>query len=102
MTARTYWQGSTFVADWTLVDLAGDPVTDATVTGVVALPSGGSAPMSSAHLGDGVYRLTYEVAAPGTHGYTITATGTASDVMQGTFVAARRVVGLPPVTLDPA
>lgn len=97
---RTYWSGQQFVAEWSLVDLDGDPVTDATVAGEVTLPAATTAAMTVTS-DAGTYRATYVVTTAGTHAYALTASGTVQDAVQGTFVAARDRVGLLPITVDP-
>ncbi|MEV5819298.1 hypothetical protein AB0L22_08995 [Micromonospora haikouensis] len=99
---RIYWQGQQFVAEWTLRGLDGTTVDDATVSGEVTRPDGTTAAMAVTQPTPGTYRAAYPVAAPGTHTYSLTATGTAEDAVQGKFVAARDLVGLPPITVDPA
>jgi hypothetical protein len=102
MTApHTYWQGQQFTAVWTLVDAAGTAVTDATVAGVVTLPAGGTAPMTVTTT-DNIYTASYTAAAPGRHGWRITATGSHEDAVEGTFTVARSLLGLPPITTDPS
>ncbi|MEU8158040.1 hypothetical protein AB0B94_30675 [Micromonospora sp. NPDC048986] len=101
MTApRTYWVGSMFVAEWTLRDTTGDPLTGATVTGEVRLPDGATAPMTVETV-DNVYTATYQAAAAGTHGFALAASGTGVDAYEGTFIVGRSQVGAPPITLDP-
>ncbi|MFG1846770.1 hypothetical protein [Micromonospora carbonacea] len=101
MSARVYWQGQQFVAEWALRGVDGDPVTGATVAGDVTRPDGTTAAMTVTADGS-TYRAVYQVAAAGTHTYSLTATGTAEDAVQGKFVAARDLVGLPPIAVDPA
>ncbi|MFF0822405.1 hypothetical protein ACFYUR_18745 [Micromonospora haikouensis] len=98
---RIYWQGQQFVAEWLLRDVAGDPVDDATVTGEVTRPDGSTASMTVANAGSGIYRAAHVADAPGTHTFALSADGTAQDAVQGRFVVARTLMGLPPITLDP-
>lgn len=100
MTTRTYWEGSRFVAEWTLSDPDGDPITGATVTGTISTPSGTSTTMTVTSAGN-VYTAWYDVTEAGRHAYRLTAAGTGIDAHEGTFVARRSLVGLPPITLDP-
>lgn len=104
MTTTSYWSGSTLVVDWALVDPAGDPVTDATVTGVVRLPDGTStAAMTVAAVpAEDLYRATYTIAEPGLHVWALEASGTATGAVEGSIVAQRSLLGLPPITVDPA
>ncbi len=97
---REYWTGSVFTVDWTLEDLGGAPVTDATVTGTVRLPDGNTDPMGSTLVGS-LYRLTYAVTAPGRHVFALEASGTATDSVEGSFVVQRSQAGLLPITIDP-
>lgn len=96
---RTYWVGQQFVAEWALVDVDGQPVTGATVTGVVTRPDGTTAAM--AVTAAATYRASYLAATPGSHTFQLTATGATVDVVQGTFVVARDQVAAPPITVDP-
>jgi len=98
---RTYWAGSRFVVEWTIVDDAGDPVSGATVVGEVRPPSGGSTAMSVTSSGN-VFTAGYTAAAAGLHGWALTASGTAEGEEQGTFRVARDTAGLPPITVDPS
>lgn len=97
---REYFEGSTFVVEWVMVDPDGQPITGATVTGTIKLPSGGTTGMTVTPIGN-TYRATYTAAAPGTHGWELAATGTGVDDRQGTFVVRRDLLGLPPITVDP-
>ncbi|GLY08266.1 hypothetical protein [Actinoplanes sp. NBRC 101535] len=99
--AREYWIGSVFVVEWDITDLDGTPVPDATVAGIVATPSGGTAPMVLAHeTGTGTYRLSYQAAASGQHGWRVQSSGTADGVIAGKFVVSPDVTGAPPITTD--
>lgn len=100
MTVREYWEGSTFLVEWTMVDADGQPVTGATVTGTVKLPAGGTAAMTVTTASN-VYRAAYAAAAAGRHGWELASTGAAVDNRQGTFTVRRDAVGLPPITVDP-
>lgn len=103
MTApRTYWQGSRFVAEWTLTDVDGDPLAGATVTGTVTLPptAGGTAAMTVTADGN-VYSAYYDATTAGTHAYRLVASVAGVDAHEGTFVVKRSLVGLDPITLDP-
>lgn len=101
MSTRTYWSESRFVVEWTLTDDAGNPVSTATVTGVVQRPTGASASMTVTNTSN-VYLARYTVAEAGRHGWKLTATGTAVGAEGGSFVAKRDIVGLPAITVDPA
>jgi hypothetical protein len=97
---RTYWVGSRFVAEWTLTDPAGAPITGATVTGTVSLPAGGTAPMTTSAAGN-VYTVHYDATQPGTNAYRLVAAATGIDAHEDTFVVQRSLVGAPPITVDP-
>ena len=100
MAVTSYWTGSLFVAEWTMVDPEGQPVSGATVTGVVSLPDSGTAAMSVSSTAN-VYTARYKPVAAGRHGWKLTAIGTAEGAESGDFVAQRDAVGLPPITVDP-
>jgi len=104
MTAtQQYWSGSTLVVDWTVTDPAGTPVDDATVAGEIRLPDDTTAPLTAAWVpDDGVYRAAYTVTAPGRHVWRLEASGTATGAVEGSIVVQRSLLGLPPVTVDPA
>lgn len=103
MTTREYWIGSVFVAEWDLVDTAGEPVTEATVTGTVSTPSGSLLPMQVAHeTGSNTWRLTYKALAAGDHGWRAAASAGGDGAVQGKFVVNRDVTGAEPITLDPS
>lgn len=98
---REYWIGSVFVVEWDLADLDDVPITDATVTGTVATPSGATVSMVASHeVGSGTYRLSYQAAAAGRHGFRVQASGTADGAIGGTFVVNADVTGAPPITTD--
>lgn len=103
MSTTSYWSGSTLVVDWKLTDPAGDPVTDATVTGTVRLPDGTStaAMTVTTVAADDLYRAIYTVADPGRHVWALSASGTATGAVEGTIVAQRSLLGLAPITVDP-
>jgi hypothetical protein len=101
MTARTYWQGSRFVVEWTLTNPDGVPVTGATVTGTVSRPSGDTAAMTVTD-DSNVYTAYYDVADAGTHAYRLAASGTGVDAHEGSFVAHRPLTGAEPITVAPA
>lgn len=98
---RVYFIGQQIVVEWSLRDLAGDPVTEATITGEVAAPDGQTTPMVITEIGGGVYRAVHVATQPGTHVYRLTAAGTAQDAAQGTVVVGRDLLALPPITTDP-
>lgn len=103
MTTREYWIGSVFVAEWDLVDLAGEPVTEATVTGVVATPGGSLVPMQVAHEADtNTWRLSYKAGAAGEHGWRGAASAGGDGAAQGKFFVSRDTTGAEPITIDPA
>lgn len=102
MSARTYWIGQQFVAEWTLRDTAGTLVDDATVTGQMTRPDGTTAAMTVTNAGAGVYRAAFIPTTAGTHAWTLTASGSLVDAAQGVFVVARNQVAAAPITLDPA
>lgn len=103
MTTTQYWSGATLVVDWTVTDVDGTPVTDATVTGEVRLPDGTStaAMTVTAVPAENLYRATYVIADPGTHRWALEASGTATGAVEGTIVAQRSLLGLAPITVDP-
>ncbi|MFG1659077.1 hypothetical protein ACGFIY_21345 [Micromonospora chersina] len=98
---RTYWIGQQFVAEWTLRDINGAPVADATVNGQVVRPDATTAAMTITNAGSGIYRAVHVATMTGTHAYSLTATGSLADAAQGVFVVARNQVAAPPITLDP-
>lgn len=100
MTVQTYWIGKVFIAEWTLVDVAGAPVSGATVTGTVTLPAGGTAGMTITPTGN-LYRASYQPVGAGLHAYRLVASGTGVGAEEGTFVVHRDLVGALPITLDP-
>lgn len=100
MTVREYWEGSVFVAAWTVVDHNGDPVTGATVTGTVNRPDGTDAAMTVTSASN-VYTGRYQAAAAGRHGWRLEVTAGGQGAVEGSFTAQRSVVGLPPITVDP-
>lgn len=98
---RESWIGSVFVVEWDVVDLNGAPVTDATVAGTIATPAGTTVPMVLDHSpGSHTYRLSYQAAHAGRHGYRIEAGGTANGVISGAFYVSADVTGAPPITKD--
>ena len=97
---REYWEGSTFLVEWEMVDPDGQPIAGATVTGTVKLPSGSTAAMTVTPDGN-LYRAAYVAAAPGTHGWELASSAAGVDDRQGTFVVRREVLGLPPIEVDP-
>ncbi len=102
---RQYWIGSTYVVEWDLVDVAGAPVTSATVAGTVVTPSDSTAAMTVTHeTGGNTWRLSYKAVAAGEHGYRATAAvaGGADAAIGGTFIVRRDTTGAAPITLDPA
>lgn len=102
MSTRHYWSGSRFLVEWVLVDDAGSPATTAAVTGQVLLPGGATAAMSLDHaVGTNVYLLGYTAAAPGRHGYKLTAVNPIGSE-EGSFVVERPTLGLSPIELDPS
>lgn len=103
MATTQYWSGTTLVVEWTVTDPAGDPVTDATVTGEVRLPDGTStAPMTVTPVpAEELYRATYTIADPGLHVWALEASGTATGAVEGQITAQRSLLGLAPITVDP-
>jgi hypothetical protein len=102
MTTTTYWAGTTLVVDWSVTDVDGDAVTDATVTGQVRLPDGTTDPMLvTAIPAESLYRASYTSTDPGRHVWALEATGTATGAVEGSIVVQRSLLGLPPITLDP-
>lgn len=98
---RKYWIGDMFVVEWDLVDVAGDPVTEATVVGQVATPGGTLAAMQVTHEADSnTWRMSYKATAAGDHGYRVTATDGGDGAINGRFFVDRDVTGAPPITLD--
>jgi len=86
MTATSYWVGSTLVIDWSLVDPAGTPVTDATVVGEVRLPDGTTPAMTvTAVPAEDLYRATFTPTVGGiTMVWALAASGTAEGAVEGT------------------
>lgn len=100
MTApRTYWVGSRFVAEWTLVDVDGGPLLGADVTGVVTVPGGDTIPMTVGATGN-VYRATAELTTPGESTYRLEASGAGVDAHEGTILV-RSPLTPSVITLDP-
>ncbi len=100
---REYWIGSVFVVEWDLVDLAGEPVTTASVSGTVALPNGGTAPMVVEHeSGSGTYRLAHKATAAGRHGWRAAPSGGGDGAIGGEFTVTADRTGAPPIVTDPA
>jgi hypothetical protein len=103
VTATTHWAGTTLVVDWSVTDVDGDPVTDATVTGQVRLPDGTTDPMLvTAVPAESLYRASYTPTDPGRHVWALAASGTATGAVEGSIVVQRSLLGLPPITVDPA
>lgn len=100
MTVREYWDGSTFIVDWTMVDADGAAITTATVVGTVALPDGTTTAMTVTRTSN-VYRATYTAADPGRHGWRLVASVAGVDAREGTFTVQRSMVGADPITVDP-
>lgn len=99
-TSKTTWVSKSFVVDWYLTDLDGNP-TDATVAGTVTLPDGSPASMGIAHPGTGHYRASYDPQVPGTIPWRLVATGALDTAEEGTVVVRRSLLGLAPITVDP-
>jgi hypothetical protein len=100
LTVREYWEGSVFVAAWTVVDHTGVPVVGATVSGGVSRPDGSDAAMTVTADAN-TYTGRYQAAAAGRHGWRLEVTAGGQGAVEGSFVVQRSVVGLPPITLDP-
>jgi hypothetical protein len=102
MITREYWIGSVFVVEWDLVDAAGDPVTEATVTGTIATPGGSLVPMQVDHeTGSNTWRLKYKAGAAGEHGWRAAAAAGGDGAIGGKFYVNRDTTGAEPITLDP-
>lgn len=100
---RELWVDGVFVVEWDLADSGGNPVTTATVTGVVSRPSGTTAPMTIEHAsGSNTYRAVYQATMAGYHGYKLTASGDGTGAVGGDFTVNRDVTGADPIELDPA
>lgn len=103
MTVRELWPGSVFIVEWDLTDLAGDPVSTATVTGTIVKPSLDEVGMDVAHeTGSNTYRGSFQPAQSGRYGWKLEASGDAQGVIEGEFFVNRDTTGAPPITLDPA
>lgn len=103
MTAQTYWVGKLVVIEWTLTDVDGGDVTDATVTGTITLPDSTTVAASISHTGgSNIYRASYEPTTAGLHRWKLTSTGTLDDAEEGTFNVLPSPDVAPPVEMDPA
>jgi hypothetical protein len=100
VTVREYWEGSVFVVEWTLVDHVGAPVAGATVVGTVNQPNQLDAAMTVTSSSN-VYTARFTVAAAGRHVWRLEATAGGAGAVEGSFVAQRSLLGLPPITVDP-
>lgn len=96
MSPEAYWISKTVVVDWPLVDLDGDPITDATVEGIVSLPDGTTDDMTVTQVGD-VARATYDPQTAGWHAYRLEATGTGDSAEEGRFYVHPSLVGGAPI-----
>ncbi|WP_433329969.1 hypothetical protein [Spirillospora sp. CA-294931] len=96
-----YWIGKVVVIEWALMDLAGAPVTDATVEGAITRPDGTTSATTIDHApGTSTYRASYEATMAGTHAWRLTASGPVETAEEGTFeVRPSPSVAAPP-TLD--
>lgn len=104
MSTVQYWSSTTMVVDWTLTDIDGNTVTDATVAGTISLPPDGTSTASMIVeyvAADAVYRGTYTPTTPGLHGWRLVATGTATGAVEGAITVQRSILGLSPITVDP-
>jgi hypothetical protein len=102
VTVTSYWAGTTLVVDWTVTDVDGAPVTDATITGEVRLPDGTTDPMTVALVAaDELYRASHTPDQAGRHVWALEAAGTATGAVEGSIVVQRSLLGLPPITVDP-
>ena len=101
MSAETYWISKTVVIDLALTDLAGAPITNATVAATITQPDGTTVPASVALAGS-VYRATFDPPAAGTYAYRLVATGTADSAEEGTFEVRASPATAAAPTLDPA
>lgn len=95
-----YWIGKLVVIEWTLVDLAGAPITTATVTGTITQPDETTATATISQASN-IYRASYDPTLPGTHAYRLVATGTADSAEEGTFEVQPHPGAAPPAELDP-
>jgi len=102
MSVKHYWIGSLFVAEWSPVDTAGEPVIDATVAGEVTQPDATTAVMTiTAPGGAGEpYRASFDPTLAGLHAYRLTASGTLEDAREATFVVDPSLIGALPITTD--
>ncbi|WP_242892432.1 hypothetical protein [Actinomadura litoris] len=101
MSTEVYWRSKTVVIDWALTDLAGAPITDATVSATVTQPDGVAVPASVVVAGS-VYRVTFDPPDAGTYAYRLAANGTADSAEEGTFEVRASPTPSPPPTLDPS
>lgn len=103
MTTSQYWSGTTLIVDWQLVDLNGQPVSDAAVAGSVSLPDESTAAMTVQWVAaDTLWRASYTPTVAGKHVWRLEASGTGTGAVEGSIVVQRSQVGLPPITVDPA
>jgi len=99
---RELWPGSVFVVEWDLTDLAGDPITTATVTGTVVKPSLDEVGMDVEQVpGTNTYRASYRPGQSGRFGWRLEASGDGQGSIEGEFFVNRDTTGAPPITLDP-
>lgn len=102
-TSRQYWVGSVFVVEWDLVDVAGQPVTGATVVGTISKPSNENVAMVIDHTaGSNTYRASYKATAAGRHGFRVEVTAGGDGAISGEFIVGRDVTGAVPITKDEA
>jgi hypothetical protein len=102
MSSEVYWQSKTVIVDWVLADPdTGEFIPGVTVAGTVTLPDETTAAMTVTELADR-YRATYDPQVSGTVAYRLVATGDADSAEEGTFVVLRSLLGMPPITVDPA
>lgn len=89
--------------DWTLADLDGTPVTDATVAGTITLPDGSTVAATIDHQsGTSLYRALYDPTMAGTHAYRLEASGTVDSAKEGTFEVRPAPATAAPATVDPS
>lgn len=102
VTQREMWVGSVFVVEWDLVDIEGDPVGDAEVTGTVTRDVFTAAMVIDHTPGSNTYRASWAATASGTYGYKLVAlrAGLPAGATEATFAVGRDITGAEPITVD--
>lgn len=98
----TYWVDKPVVIDWSLTDVDGTAINNATVAGTITLPDGTTDSATISHNpATNLYRAIYDPTLTGTHAYRLVATGTADDAEEGTFEVLPSPDTAPAAVLDP-